>query len=704
MTRFYTLIVFIFFAFFTQAQKTFKPQNLGDNVNSIYSEINPILSSDGKILYFIRVNAPENSYGGTNSQDIWFSELLADGTWGLATRIEDKMNRGRFNAILGINKDGNQILVSGKFKKNGTYYAPGLSFMYLKGEDTWTDPKKINIPGLKKLLRGKSFNASLSPDGKFIVISATTNAIQRKSNIYISENVGNVWSKLKPIKFENFKLSDSEEAPFLTGETNNLLYFSSKKEKGVGNYDIYVAARTSSEMDEWLEPKLIESLANTVEYESFFKPNIKLTEAYYVSASESRGGTDIMKIKLRELNPFVVVSGKIYNKLNNKPMLATKGYNIKINGNTTDSVKINFDSSSYTVRLPFGKRYKIEPSLKNWAADSALYDATNVKEYVEVKQDLYLNPLPYVKVSGNFLMASTRSYVPYNANVKLCINNIPYDSTTFETKQNAMKASYEVKLPWGSKYILYYKGPKYTIFKDSIDLTSVDEYKEITKDLYGEKIEEKIEVAVAMATVVGKVMNKKTNKPFANILPYVIQVDKLPYPFFEISSTTGTYSLILPLSNTYTINARADGYYPVFETLDISKEKVGIKIFKDLVIAPIEVGVAVRMNNIFFQSGKSILDPKSFPELDKFAKFLLDNPTIAVEIGGHTDNVGKKDKNLLLSRWRARAVEVYLEGKGANKDKVTFNGYGSTKPVADNKTPKGKALNRRVEFTIKGIE
>jgi outer membrane protein OmpA-like peptidoglycan-associated protein len=249
---------------------------------------------------------------------------------------------------------------------------------------------------------------------------------------------------------------------------------------------------------------------------------------------------------------------------------------------------------------------------------------------------------------------------------------------------------------------LQYKAAKYISKADTVDLTLLDEYKEISQDLYGEKIEEK--AAVAMATVVGKVFNKKTSKPFANLLPFVIQVDKIPYPFFEVTTATGEYKLIVPLSDTYTINARATGYYPVFEILDIKNEKSGIKIFKDLVIAPIEVGVAVRMNNIFFQSGKSILDPKSFPELDKLAKFLIDNPGIVVEIGGHTDNVGKADKNMLLSRWRARAVEQYLEGKGANKDKVIFNGYGSTKPVAENKTAKGKAQNRRVEFVIKSID
>jgi len=682
-----------------QAQKSFKPQNLGSKVNSEYSEINPVVSPDGSIIYFIRINHPDNAFGKHNTQDIWFSELQPDGSWGEAQILDTKQNIGRYNAVLGINDDGTQILIAGKYKKNGTYYAPGLSFIYHKGNESWSKPEKINISGLNSLMKGKSFNASLSGDGKFIVISGSKSELKRKLDIYISENDGSYWKKLRKIRFGKSSLAASEEAPFITGE-NNILYFSSKRENGKGGYDIYVSKRLSTDITEWTEPKLIESNANTEGYESYFKTNGKQTFAYYISSTDAKGGTDIFKIKLKEVNPYVLVRGQILNKATNLPIIMKKDYGINLNGKASDSIKIDYDSAKYTARLPFGKKYMIVPSVKNWTSDTALYDAASIKEYLEVNQDLYVTPLPYAKVSGNLMLTSTRSYLPYTVGTKLYINDTLSEQTKYEPKITLAKAAYELLLPWGKKYKLQYKAPSYTSKADTLDLTTTTEYQEVKQDLYGDKREE----SVAMATVTGKVINKKTLKPFANVRPYVLQIDKIPYPYFEITSTTGDYLILLPLGNYYTINARATGYYPVFENIDLKFEKMNIKVFKDLIIAPIEVGIAIRMNNIFFQSGKSILDPKSFPELDKLAKFLTDNPTIVVEIGGHTDNVGKPDKNMLLSRWRARAVEQYLEGKGADKDKVVFNGYGMTKPVASNKTPKDKAMNRRVEFTIKSIE
>ncbi|MDD2198033.1 MAG: hypothetical protein PHE03_11820, partial [Bacteroidales bacterium] len=76
------------------AQTSFEPQNLGA-INSEYSEINPVISRDGETLFFCRVNHPENRLGEENSQDIWFSTLQDDGTWGKAIRLSNEVNLGR---------------------------------------------------------------------------------------------------------------------------------------------------------------------------------------------------------------------------------------------------------------------------------------------------------------------------------------------------------------------------------------------------------------------------------------------------------------------------------------------------------------------------------------------------------------------------------------------------------------------------------
>ncbi len=105
------------------------------------------------------------------------------------------------------------------------------------------------------------------------------------------------------------------------------------------------------------------------------------------------------------------------------------------------------------------------------------------------------------------------------------------------------------------------------------------------------------------------------------------------------------------------------------------------------------------LKGVAFASGASTLLPASRPALDEVAKTLLDNPTVKVEIGGHTDRTGSEPVNARISLGRANAVRTYLISKGVAADRMTAKGYGSSKPVAPNNTPAGRATNRRVELT-----
>lgn len=106
------------------------------------------------------------------------------------------------------------------------------------------------------------------------------------------------------------------------------------------------------------------------------------------------------------------------------------------------------------------------------------------------------------------------------------------------------------------------------------------------------------------------------------------------------------------------------------------------------------------MRNILFETNRAVLLPSSYPELDAFANYLVKNPQVFIEIGGHTDNTGSEEQNKILSEKRANTVADYLITKGVELNRVTYKGYGSTKPIANNSTDEGKKQNRRVEFTV----
>ena len=108
----------------------------------------------------------------------------------------------------------------------------------------------------------------------------------------------------------------------------------------------------------------------------------------------------------------------------------------------------------------------------------------------------------------------------------------------------------------------------------------------------------------------------------------------------------------------------------------------------------------VLKQKIFFKFGKAVIQRRSYPILDEIAQAMKDHPNWKVEIQGHTDNVGSASYNKKLSRRRAFAVYKYLISRGISPSRLTYVGYGEERPIADNSTPEGRAVNRRVEFHI----
>jgi outer membrane protein OmpA-like peptidoglycan-associated protein len=111
-------------------------------------------------------------------------------------------------------------------------------------------------------------------------------------------------------------------------------------------------------------------------------------------------------------------------------------------------------------------------------------------------------------------------------------------------------------------------------------------------------------------------------------------------------------------------------------------------------------GNTIRLENIFFEFDKATLLPRSKTELDKLVDILSDYPHLVIEIGGHTDNVGTDAYNQRLSEERAKSVVEYLTKASVSPSRLSYKGYGSSRPATTNATDEGRAWNRRVEFTI----
>ncbi|TAK54238.1 MAG: OmpA family protein [Bacteroidetes bacterium] len=200
--------------------------------------------------------------------------------------------------------------------------------------------------------------------------------------------------------------------------------------------------------------------------------------------------------------------------------------------------------------------------------------------------------------------------------------------------------------------------------------------------------------------IYGKVLNSKTKEPLSASITYRDLKTDTVKGFASSNPSDGSYKIILPIGNLYSFLAAKAGFISVSDNFDVTTLDTYKEIERDLFLTPIEVGVRVRLNNIFFDFGKATLRDESFPELNRVVTMLNDNGSMVIEIGGHTDNVGGDEANLKLSQERAASVRTYILGKGIPADRVTSRGYGETMPQTTNDTEEGKQLNRRVEFTI----
>lgn len=175
---------------------------------------------------------------------------------------------------------------------------------------------------------------------------------------------------------------------------------------------------------------------------------------------------------------------------------------------------------------------------------------------------------------------------------------------------------------------------------------------------------------------------------------------------YKPNKKTGKYLFILPPGKNYNVTYEAEGYLFKSENLIVPKNSAFQSMKREIKLAPIKANESIVLNNVFFEFDSDKLTPDSKTELNKLFTLLSNNPSIKVEIQGHTDSKGNDNYNKKLSQARAESVMKYLVKKGIKQNRVTAVGYGETRPIAKNANDdgsdneEGRALNRRIELKI----
>ncbi|MEI8204500.1 MAG: OmpA family protein [Bacteroidota bacterium] len=199
----------------------------------------------------------------------------------------------------------------------------------------------------------------------------------------------------------------------------------------------------------------------------------------------------------------------------------------------------------------------------------------------------------------------------------------------------------------------------------------------------------------------GIVYDEITKKPLAAKFELIDLSKKETTIESTSDAENGSFLVSLPSDRNYALNVSLDGYLFYSENFMLSGVHSNLKPYlKDIPLKPIQTGETVVLKNIFFDTDKFDLKSESKVEMDKLLQLLQKNSKIKIEISGHTDNIGNEQHNVALSKSRAKSVYDYLVNAGIKADRLTYTGYGFSKPIDTNDTEAGRANNRRTEFKI----
>jgi outer membrane protein OmpA-like peptidoglycan-associated protein len=575
-----------FYTHFLQAQNSRKAIKFNNNVNSESDELYPIISNDGKKLFFVRSNSKDNVGGEKSGQDIWISEKQSDGSWGKAYNPGKPLNTKGHNAIGGINSSNQKVFASNQYNKmaGGITTFSCIENKFSEEKLIW-DGIELNSDGF--------FSFYINPKETIMLLSYSTSK-GGAEDLYVSLKKDGAWGTTKNLG-KTINTSGYEISPYLSADEKTL-FFSSNGIQGFGDADIYFSKRIDDTWENWTPAKNLGKEVNTAGFDAYFTINPDLKSALFCSGENTESSSDIYTILLSDINALSMDTVRLETEVNKK-----------IYGTISELLnkkEYNFFGGAKSKRL------------------NSILEVTEQADFLD-----YVPPVSYMGMDTLL--------------VKVC-----------KTKEQKACDSLVVIVKI-----------KEALFKLNLE-----------------------------------VFDKKSGK-LLDVQPDVINLNN--NSTFKIEKKSiGIFQTDVPVGNKIELSVTQKGYFPFSEKIDLSENIDNKIITKKIELTALETGNSITLRNILFETAKAELKSDSFESLNKLVDMMSNNKEIKILISGHTDNVGNAAYNLDLSGKRVKSVAAYLQSKGIDSSRLKSQGFGSTKPIADNKTEEGKQMNRRVEVTI----
>ncbi|GJM62427.1 MULTISPECIES: OmpA family protein [Persicobacter] len=199
--------------------------------------------------------------------------------------------------------------------------------------------------------------------------------------------------------------------------------------------------------------------------------------------------------------------------------------------------------------------------------------------------------------------------------------------------------------------------------------------------------------------VKGKVADNDTGKPVKTQLHYQTLPHGNQIGIISMNPETGSFTF-KAMEGEYEITATAEGYIKNTQIVSIKEVGEHEQFFVEFKLRKEGSNEVLRLSNLTFDQNKAEIKPESFEELNELAAMVRDNPSMIIQLEGHTDFRGSQKGNLKLSEERVKAVRDYLVNKSVDNKRIKIKAFGGTKPLTRESSEDARAQNRRVEVRI----
>ena len=649
--------------------------NLGPIINTYYDDYNAMVSDKNQQIYFTsrrpRIEPKKRVSRFKFKEQIMSAE---DGINQQCEKVwfEDDFSSVRNISLAGMSHNGERIYFYKGKRGNGMLYTAVL------GSKGWTKVRKLK--GGINHMAYREGALSIDADNNIYYVTNHRSGLGG-SDIWMAQyKKKNRWHK--PVNIGTPINTPFDEASVAVTPDGKTIFFASDGHLGMGGFDIYKSVKDAG--GNWGEPQNLGFPINSPANELFYQPTSNPDVALYSTMRKGgHGGLDIYSIvndnrqpfyyecsaietdEMEPLNVSVTITDAAGNTLKTgEAQNSDLPFKCKFDDTGVYIVSVNregYKSVTDTIECPPQKKQTVK---KLFVLDKLRHPFTIAGTVTDTDKGTPLRAMVLLKDAGGNIIGKT--------NTSVLTGNYAFslaDKTDFKIEVSATD---------------YYSAEK------QINATKMGA-SEAREDFA-------LKCSRVDYVVRGRITEEDQTTPLRAALIFYESGKREAETIVFSDSLSGNYNVTLKTNHSYMVEIEANMHFFVNDAVYFGVDQT--LVVRNYSLKKMETGAKLVIENILFNSGKATLKPQSFEALDKFAELLQKNPTVSIEVSGHTDNTGSASLNKKLSKDRALTVKNYLVNKGIEDERITYAGYGFEQPIASNDTPEGREQNRRVEIKV----